>query len=77
MSSPDQLSNSSPTITNQLQDDIRTDNGTVDTHNGEDIPVDSDQYEERFRVDRRKLEQMLHGECYCYFTFTVQAWLGL
>lgn len=27
----------------------------------EEIVEDPEQYEERFRVDRRKLEQMLHG----------------
>ena len=44
--------------------ELQNDSDSVGTRNEEEnnIEEDPDQYEERFRVDRRKLEQMLHGE---------------
>lgn len=54
---------SSPQPTRE-SNELQNDSDSLDTRNGEEINLeeDPDQYEERFRVDRRKLEQMLHGE---------------
>ncbi|XP_067932414.1 protein bicaudal C homolog 1-like isoform X2 [Watersipora subatra] len=51
----------STSLHNQISGDVLHDNGTVDTRNNCDSVNDPNQYEERFRVDRKKLEQMLHG----------------
>ena len=46
----------------QNSGDVLCDNDSVGTRNEEQTAEDPDQYEERFRVDRKKLEQMLHGK---------------
>ena len=60
MSSPQTVFPNS--IPRQHSTDILCDSDSVGTRNDGESVEDSSQYEERFRVDRKKLEQMLHGE---------------
>lgn len=73
MSSPEELPNSSLTLVNRVQDDIKISNGSIGSRSGDNlVDLDADQYEERFRVDRRKLEQMLHHGRYIHVYLCVK-----
>lgn len=66
MSDGQSPSTSSSPLPRDDSNELINDNDSVGTRNGEETNIDiyegPDQYEERFRVDRRKLEQMLHGK---------------
>lgn len=69
MSSHVESPSSSPSPSRSLSEDTREDNDSLSVKNEDENSLDPDQYEERFRVDRRKLEQMLHGEYLNYITY--------
>lgn len=59
MSSPQ--SHSPTSLPSQESSELLCDSDSVGTRNEESVQ-EQHEYEERFRVDRRKLEQMLHGK---------------
>lgn len=55
----------------QVTNEDQLSDKSPNNHDDDEATEDSDQYEERFRVDRRKLEQMLHGELHIFQSSSV------